>query len=239
MEPELLAQLGSCRGGCGWLVLISAMILFPGTVWLLTGAIMGNRMGYLISATSFFAFMVILSALWTFGAPGTPRYTGPKGELPGWVTLAAGVDLESQMVPLIERYPEGPWKPANEAGFTVEIEPATLAFQDFVAEEAAEELVNAGIEGEVASTEFTVEGLRFTEIEERPFAMARVFASAGGPEVLVVGYKDPGNEPLPSYFALVLSVIGFVGHLPFLDRAEKKRKELLTGGDQPQFRGPA
>ncbi|MGH2709865.1 MAG: hypothetical protein ACRDH9_01495 [Actinomycetota bacterium] len=241
MEIDLLAQVSRCSDTCGIMVLVAAMILFPGTVWMLTGAVAGNRMGYLISATSFFAFMVILTALWTFGAPGTPRYTGPKGDLPGWATLAAGVDLESKAIPLIDEYPGGRWKTAKEAGLVPEIEPATLAFQDFVAEEAAAELVDAGmeVEVEVPSTEFVVEGLRFAEIDGRPFAMARAFSGAGGPEVLVAGYKDPGNEPLPSYFALGLSLIGFVVHLPFLDRAERKRKDLLTGGGQPTFRGPA
>ena len=239
MEVELLAQVSRCSDWCGITVLIASMVLFPGTVWLITSAIFGARMGYLISATGFFAFMLILSALWVFGAPGTPKYLGPKGELPAWVPLAAGQDLTSQTVPLVEDYPAGPWQTAKEAGVTVEEEPATLAFQEFLAEEANAELEGAGIEGELEPAEFTVEGLRFTEVEERPVAMAVGFATDGGPEVLLFGYKDPGNEPLPSYLFFVGSIIGFVAHLPFLDKAERKRKEILTGGEQPPFRGPA
>src|SRR5687768_14468205 len=138
MESQLLAQASPCTGICGWGVLIAAMVLFPGTVWLLTGAIFGNRMGYLISATSFFAFMIILSSLWTFGAPETPRYLGPKGDLPAWVTVAAGQQLESQTFPVVEQYPDGPWKPAE--ADDPEFEAATLAFQAFLAEEATAEL---------------------------------------------------------------------------------------------------
>jgi hypothetical protein len=55
----------------------------------------------------------------------------------------------------------------------------------------------------------------------------------------VVAYKDPGNEALPSYLFLGASLIGFVVHLPFLDRAERKRKDILTGGQQAPWRGPA
>lgn len=223
----------------GTLVVVAALVIFGGGVWVLTGAVFGTRMGYLISATAFFAFMLILSALWVLGAPGTPKYLGPKGELPAWVPLAAGQDLTSATVPLVEEYPAGPWETPKAAGLTTEAEPAMLAFQEFLAEEATAELKGAGIEGEVAPTEFTIEGLRFTEIEDRPVAMARGFATDGGPEVLVFGHKDPGNEPLPSYLFLVGSIIGFVAHLPFLDRAERTRKELLTGGEQPPFRGPA
>jgi hypothetical protein len=237
MDTQLLAQASPCTGWCGWGVLIASMVLFPGTVWLLTGAVFGNRMGYLISATSFFAFMIILSSLWTFGAPGTKPFLGPKGDLPAWVTVAAGGQLVSEAVPLVERYPDGPWKPAEEDD--PEFEAATLAFQEFLAEEANIELQGEGIEGEVASTQFQIEGLRFASVEEQPVAMARGFATGGGPEVLVFGYKDPGNEPMPSYVSLAVSLIGFAVHLPFLDRAERKRKEILTGGGQPPFRGPA
>lgn len=238
MEIELLAQASRCTGTCGILVFTAAMVLFPGTVWLLTSAVFGTRMAYLISATGFFAFMVILAALWTFGAPGTPRYTGPRGDLPAWVPLAAGQELTTPLS-LVQEYPGDPWQGAKEAGLAAEAEPAALAFQDFLAEEAAAELEGAGIEGEVASTEFTIQDLKFAELEDRPVAMARGFASEGGPEVLVFGYKDSGSEPLPSYLVLVGSLIGFAAHLPFLDRAERRRKEILTGGEQPPFRGPA
>jgi hypothetical protein len=237
MEAALLALTRTNIEGT--LVVVAAMILFPGTVWLITSAVFGVRMGYLISATGFFAFMLILSALWVFGAPGTPRYLGPKGELPAWVPLAAGQQLTSERFPLVAEYPAGPWRSPKEAALEAEEEPASLAFQEFLAEEAAAELRGAGIEGEVPPTEFTIEGVRFAEVDERPVAMARGFASEGGPQVLVFGYKDPGNEPLPSYLFLAGSLIGFVAHLPFLDRAERRRKEILTGGDQPPFRGPA
>lgn len=237
MEAHLLAQASPCTGWCGWGVLIASLVLFPGTVWLLTGAVFGNRMGYLISATSFFAFMIILSSLWAFGAPGTKPYLGPKGALPAWVTVTAGQELQAQALPVVEQYPEGPWKPAEEDD--PEFEAATLAFQAFLAEEATAELEEEGVEGEVASSQFQIEQLRFTTVEDRPVAMARAFALGGGPEVLVFGYKDPGNEGRPSFVALAVSVIGFALHLPFLDRAERKRKGILTGGGQPPFRGPA
>ena len=34
-------------------------------------------------------------------------------------------------------------------------------------------------------------------------------------------------------------IIGFAVHLPFLDKAERKRKGVLTGGKAPPFLGPA
>ncbi len=223
----------------GTLVVVMAFLVFGGSIWVLTAAVFGVRMGYLVTATSLFAFMIILSALWTFGAPGTPRYLGPKGDLPAWVAVGEGLDLRSSTIP-VERYPNEPWRTSEEErSLAAEVEPATLAFQEFLAEEASAELRGQGIDGEITPEEFQIEDLRFAEVEETPVAAARGFAAGGGPEVLVVGYKDQGNEPLPSYLFLIASLIGFGIHLPFLDRAERRRKDVLTGGDQAPWRGPA
>lgn len=224
----------------GTLVVVAGLILFGGSVWLLLAAIFGVRMGYLVAATGLFAFMIILSALWVFGAPGTPRFLGPKGELPAWITVGTGRDLTSPTYPVLERYPGDPWITAEEdRSLRPEVEAASLGMQEFLAEEANRELAGEQIEGEVTPEEFVVEDLEFTEVDGTPLAAARAFASSGGPEVEVFAYKDPGNEPLPSYVALAASVIGFVVHLPFLDRAERRRKDVLTGGTQPPWRGPA
>lgn len=220
-------------------VTISAFVLFGGSVWLLLAAVFGVRMGYLVTATSIFGFMIILSAIWTFGAPGTPAYLGPKGELPHWVAIGAGVELRSEDFPAIERYPEGPWRgPGDDPALSGEVEGVTGSFQEFLAEEAAAELEGREVEFDPAT--FEVSDIRFATADDgTQIAAARAFATTGGPEVLVLGFKDRGNEPLPSWLFLGGSILGFVAHLPFLDRAERRRKELLTGGEQTPWRGPA
>src|SRR5881296_66227 len=74
----------------GIAVTICAIILFVGSIYVLVAAVFGLRMGYLVVAVSFFGWMIILSALWTFGAPGTPRNLGPRGYEPHWQVFAAG-----------------------------------------------------------------------------------------------------------------------------------------------------
>lgn len=224
----------------GTLVIVSSFVIFGGSVWLLLSAVMGVRMGYLVSATGLFGFMVILSALWAFGAPGTPPNLGPRGDLPTWFGLGAGGELSSPTYPVIEEYPAEPWMSAeDQRTFRSEVEPVTLAFQEFLAEEAADELQRAGVEGEIAPETFEISDLRFTTADGTRLAAARAFATTGGPEVVVFGYKDPGDLALPSWLFLAGSIIGFVAHLPFLDRAERRRKDILTGGDQAPWRGPA
>ena len=224
----------------GTLVVVMSFLVFGGSILVLTGAVFGLRMGYLITATSLFAFMIILSALWVFGAPGTPRFLGPKGELPTWKPVAFGQELESSTFPEIEEYPGGPWEEADQAT-TPEVEPVTLAVQDFLAEEGTAELRAEGLtDAEVAPEDFTVQDIRFAEADDgTKLGAATAFATGGGPEVTVFAYKDPGDEAMPSYFFLAGSVLGFLVHLPFLDRAERKRKQVLTGGEQTPWRGPA
>jgi hypothetical protein len=235
----LIAQLDNVAVQ-GTLVVVMSFLLFGGSIWVLTAAVFGVRMGYLITATSLFAFMIILSALWAFGAPGTPPNLGPRGELPTWKPVAFGQQLESPSFPQVSEYPEGPWEEADKRT-TPEVEPVTLAVQEFLAEEANRELLREGQEDvEVAPEDFTVQDIRFARTEDGTrLAAARGFATSGGPQVTVLAYKDPGDLALPSWLFLAGSVLGFVVHLPFLDRAERRRKQFLTGGEQAPWRGPA
>ncbi|HZA61091.1 MAG TPA: hypothetical protein VE754_05330, partial [Actinomycetota bacterium] len=92
----------------GALAVVAAGILFFGSIFMLLAALFGARMGYLVTATGMFAFMLILSALWAFGAPcpgpcapaGIPANLGPRGELPAWIVVAQGPSLSSEQVPV-------------------------------------------------------------------------------------------------------------------------------------------
>jgi hypothetical protein len=224
----------------GVLAVLAAAVIFLGTVYLLLSAVFGLPMAYFIAATGFFGFMVILTALWAFGAPGTPAFLGPKGDLPSWVGVAQGTALRSSTFPVIEEYPGGAWEdPEEDPGLSAEVEPVEQAFGEFLAEQANRQLERAGVEGEVLPTDFAVDEVRFTTVDETQLAAARAASTQGGREVMVVGYMDPGNEGVPSFIALGVSIVGFAVHIPFLDRAERRRKEILTGGDQPPYLGPA
>ena len=63
--------------------------------------------------------------------------------------------------------------------------------------------------------------------------------TGGGPLWTVSLYHDCGSVPRYSYMFLRGAIILFLIHLPFLDRAEKKRKAFLTGGGAPAWYGPA
>jgi hypothetical protein len=70
-------------------------------------------------------------------------------------------------------------------------------------------------------------------------AAAHSFFSQGGPKVTLYAYRDQGNVAVYSIAFFAGSILGFAIHVPFLDRAERKRKDLLTGGTAPPWYGPA
>jgi hypothetical protein len=223
----------------GSLTVITAFILFVGSIYLLLSAVFGRKLGYLVVAVSFFGWMILFSALWVAGAPGTPRDLGPRGLEPGWVPLEGSFTVTSEQYPEISRYPGSPWKPPTE-GVAASVQSVTGAIQEFMAEHANEQLGRAPEAlNALPPTSFAVEGIRFAAHGSTSLAAARAFYTAGGPVVTVFAYHNSGSVPRYSWMFLGFSVLGLVMHLPFLDKAERKRKEILTGGDAPPWYGPA
>ena len=64
----------------GVLVVLSAVGLFCGSVYLLLGTNLGARLGFLVAGACLFGFLVLLSSLWITTATPLNR---PKGRPPG------------------------------------------------------------------------------------------------------------------------------------------------------------
>lgn len=58
------------------------IVIFVGPVFMLLRSNLGTRLGYLVMSTSLWGSTFLLALFWTFGAPGTPAFTGPQN-LPG------------------------------------------------------------------------------------------------------------------------------------------------------------
>ena len=232
----------SCPSFVGYLTVIMAFIIFVGSIYLILAAVFGARMGYLVLAVAFFGWMIIFSAIWAWGllsqGPDTKTNLGPRGTEPHWEALGAGVELTSSRYPVITRYPGKPWAAPHgiDDPRQASVGTVTSAVQGFLAGEA-----NAQLEGDetVAAEDFTVTDVRFARVGGTSLAAARAVFNQGGPTVVVFAQHDSGNVPVFSYLFLAGSLVGFAIHLPFLDRAERKRKAVLTGGKAPPFLGPA
>ena len=223
----------------GIAVTVAAIIIFIGSVYILLAAYMGRVMGYLVLAVSLFGWMIIISVLWTFGAPGTPKYYGPRGTEPHWQVFAAGTGTITSQYGQTTRFPGHPWHPPD-ARTQSSADTVRTAIQTYMVQRANAELHERGNRVELEPQDFTVKEIEFATADDGTYlAAGRAFYSLGGPEITVFTYHDTGNVSAPSWGFLGASVFGFLVHLPFLDRAERKRRAILTGGTAPPWYGPA
>ena len=246
----------SCLGfalDCGTLwkgagVTIMGLTLFVGSIYLLLTAVMGRYMGYLVMMVAFSGWLVIQSSLWLFGfwSQGleTPTNLGPRGSEPAWVVLEAGTGTTSDRYQVYQSYPSAPWVAPDESSTTqsADIQSAGGAVTAFLAEKTNEELGLAESDATaITGTQFAIDDIRFATAEDGKTKVAVIKSHfiAGGPQWTVSLYYDSGSVPRYSYMFLAGSIVLFLIHLPLLDRAEKKRKEFLTGGSSPAWYGPA
>jgi hypothetical protein len=238
LAQEAGPRLSTFESIKGLLAVVAGLLVFVGSGYVLLSAIFGRAMGYLVAMTSFFGIMVLMSIIWVIGVPGsTPPSGGPRGREPGWDPVAAGLTVSSPKFSVVDRYPGPPWQEPD-PGATADVDAVSTAIQTFLSRRANEEGNLTGAQA-IPITEFTVQDVRFAEQDGVRLAAAQAFYNFGGPLVEVFAVYDKGSVPLPGGIFLVVSLIGFAVHLPFLDRAEKKRKEILTGGTAPPFLGPA
>jgi hypothetical protein len=225
-------------------VVLMGLTLFVGSVYLLLTAVLGRWMGYLVLMVAFSGWMILLSSLWAFGffsqGPDTPVNLGPRGAEPAWVPLLASTDSTSDRYEQFRSYPDSPWvqpKPGEDAA---EVQSVTGIVSDFLAEEANVELeIPETDPTAVSGVDFAVDSIHFTDADGTRLAVARAHFLEGGPLWTISLYHDEGSVPKYSYMFLIGSVILFAVHLPLLDRAERKRKDFITGGAAPPWYGPA
>jgi hypothetical protein len=235
----------------GVAVIVCAFILFVGSIYVLLSAVFGLRMGYLVLAVGFFGWMIIMSALWAFGAPGTPRNLGPRGYEPHWQVVAAGTGTAVRSkFPISTRYPGSPWHDPD-AKALPSVDSVKAVMQNYLQGLAVKELERQGQkvctpESPPGSdcftldpTTFVITDMKFATSDGTSLVGAQGHYAPGGLQVTMFAYRDKGNVPKYSIAFLVASILGFALHLPFLDRAERTRKQVLTGGTAPAWFGPA
>ncbi len=233
-------ECGTLLKGAG--VTLMSFVLFVGSVYILLAAVFGRWMGYLVVSVAFFGWMMLLSAMWLFGfyaqGPVTKTNLGPRGLEPAWLPLEAGLGTTGTYE-TFAAYPGEPWSAPTTAQ-----EPSVLSVtsvvQTFLAERANEELgLDETDAGAVLNTQFTVDSIRFAPEGDVSLAVVTAYFNGGGPLTTVTLYHNSGSVQRYSLMFLGGSLLLFVVHLPLLDRAERKRKAFLTGGNAPPWYGPA
>ena len=224
----------------GIAVVLTAFVFLPGSVYMLLAANFGALKGYLIAATAFFGFLVMLSAVWLFGLPGTTPLTGPKGTQPTFKFFTIN-DPEASTYDRVRDFQGGAgngWQeaPAGAAAGSAE---ETLAAELDTARQAA---VSRLIEETNREVEDSSEELDVTNLDAKVFytvqdgtEVAAVVISPKTPPAgsglkrpdfapkTTFAYRDPGSPYLPSILFLVGSLVLFVVHMLLLGLAERRR----------------
>lgn len=205
-------------------------VIFLGSIYLLLRSNLGTRRGYLVFAAAFFGYMVIQSAFWAFGAPGTPVATGPTN-LPGqvaneyqpeWVAFAEDSRLGNGEYAWIDT---ADWGQVPE-DFADKARAGADEIQGFFTAEEHGELVKENWKAdtvEYARQDGTYPVLRVTYLETDDTGAV----VPGGEQATLYGYYDAGNPSFPAIVLLLISLVGLVVHGLLLDRDEQREKREL------------
>src|SRR5680860_968601 len=87
---------------------VSAIIIFGGSVWLLLTMVLGARLAYFVTASVTLAFVVMMGVVWSINP------LGPVGDLPGWDETGVSEDVAELEGPNASSYPEAPWEEFEE-----------------------------------------------------------------------------------------------------------------------------
>ena len=235
----------TCPSIFGYLTVAMAFIIFVGSIYLVLSAVFGIRMGYLVIATAFFGWMILWSIIWVFGAhlgiPGvtTPKNQGPQGAAPIWQPFQSGTTVTSEKYPVVNEWPSSAWRTPNTSDASA-VQEVQSAIQELLASQAnTEHHIDPTAFNAIQPTDFTVKNVQFAVSGHTSLAIGQAFYTNGGPTITVALYHDSGSVQVYSWAFLIVSILGFAIHIPFLDRAERKRKAVLTGGARPPWLGPA
>jgi hypothetical protein len=228
----------------GAALVLTAFVLLPGSVWMLLAANFGALKGYLIAAIALFGFMIMLSATWAFGLPGTPALTGPVGKEPAFVQFT-GNDPAAARYDRVRAFmgnASNGWVAAPveaEGGAKLSEEDEKLkadldtakqaALADFIAERN-KDVENSSQELDVVNTDaktyYTIQdGTTVAAVvisPKEPPANSGLRTPSFSP-VALFAYQDPGAPALPSYLFLAGSTLLFLLHVWLLSLVERRR----------------
>ena len=236
----------------GLLVVITGFVLLPGSVYMLLASNFGALKGYLIAATAFFGILMMLSAVWLFGIPGTTPLTGPKGTQPTFKFFTiddpqAGTydrvrDFQGQAGNGWQAAPEG----EVEAGSVQEKLKADLGTARQRAVQTLITETNKKVKSSSDELDVTnLDAKTFYTIQDGTEVAAIVISPKTPPSgsglqrpdfapVTTFAYRDPGSPYLPSILFLIASIVLFVVHMLLLGVVERRRPLGLAQAHAPE-----
>jgi hypothetical protein len=227
----------------GILVVVTAFVLLPGSVYMLLATNFGALKGYLIAATAFFGFLILLSATWLFGLPGTTPLTGPKGTQPTFkfFTLDDPAASKYDSVRSFQGgagngWQEAPAAAAGEQGggaqerLKADLDVARQTAVSTLVEETNKDNKDSSKDLDAAN----LDAKAFYTIQDGTEVAAIVISPKDPPAgsglerpsfapKTTFAYRDPGAPFLPSILFLIGSLVLFVVHMLALGLVERRR----------------
>lgn len=209
-------------------VVISAIIVFCGSIWLLLAMVLGGRLSYFVTASVTLGFLVMMGIVWSF------TDLGPVGELPEWKPVGVAEEPSDLEFGPAAQYPQGPWQAVDADDETQTTQGSELETK------AAEELEAAINEGDIDNFESVEDGAvdsgqtRLLEDGGDLYGMATVEptedavdAGTARGEVVVLAKFDPGNVQTPARLITAGTIVLFALHLFGLSRAERSVRRII------------
>lgn len=203
---------------------ISAVIVFCGSVWMLLSVVLGGRLAYFVTASVALGFLLIMGLVWSISP------LGPVGALPAWEPVGAadqpsGIELDS-----VADYPGGSWAEVDEEDPTEQTQGTELEG------DSADVLEKAINDGDVKSFDDVGDALvdsdktRLLQDGGKLYG-AVTFGSVeqGGKGSAVVAMEyDFGNALGPPRTIAIGTAVLFALHLFGLSRSERRARRRLA-----------
>jgi len=234
----------------GVLVVVSAIALFCGSIYLLLGTNLGARLGFLVAFTALMGFLLILSTLWITTA--SPLNT-IKGRIPQWKVQQVVTDLDQAKVAevrdiaskqnKVDTTEAANVKAAVDAVLVTKIGTPTLevtpndnrfaAFEDVTKYQILETYEIGGSNPSLLRGEFKhtphYAAVQFCEVQqvEQPFGLPPLppECNPDGKKGWVILERDLGSLKIPAFVAFFMFLIGFILGLLMLHWRERDEQE--------------
>jgi hypothetical protein len=220
----------------GVLVVVAAVVLFLGTIYILLGTNLGARLGFLIAFTGLAGFMVLLSLLWCTTA--SPLNT-IKGRIPQWKVQEVIASPEKSKTSEVHGIKQKQYiaeateaanvKAAVDAALVTKVSTPTITytpndnrfakFQDVTKYQILQTWEIGGSKPQFWKGEFSHSPqyavVQFCQVQEvqQPFGLPplppQCDNSADAVSGYVVLYRDLGSLRVPAFVALFISIILF------------------------------
>lgn len=235
----VLGLEGSPTGWLAGLLVVTWVGVLWGLPYMLLASVYGAKQGYLVIGTASTIILILLSAIWLFGAPGTVAGTGPRGREAAWIPFTPTSQQAQDFADAIKTFPTGWDKPGLTYSGNISSAGEIKNLQDVWGTALAARAASQGTSGTTADDwSFNIQGATVVPGTESLPVTQVYFKVAGGhlisgvaipatskhPQTVVFAFRDKGQVFYWAAIILGTSIVLFVMHVAGLAAMEKRRK---------------